>query len=806
MPAHSLVVRNLVSAAIQAAKAVARRLGLARIVRYFRASALDRQRAMIAASGLFDAAWYVEKYPDAAATGMDPLAHFLLRGGPELRDPGPRFSTLDYVHAHPDVIASGLNPLVHFLMGLARSNARRQPSRSASTTATTGAAAPAELAYEAEQFPQLGSLAVKLIAYYLPQFHPIPQNNRWWGRGFTEWTNVTRAQPLFPGHYQPHLPGELGFYDLRLPEVMQRQVELAQQYGLHGFCFYYYRFDGERLLEKPLDMFLAHPEWKLPFCLCWANENWTRRWDGREHEVLMAQKYSAADDLGTIRDLARYIRDERYIRVDGKPLVVVYRPQALPDPKATAERWRTFCREEGIGEILLMATQTVRDVDPQAIGFDGVVAFPPLCTDPESATDAIAGLAPGFRGSIWNYASLREKNPPQPAPFVKFNGVMTAWDNTARRGLAATIFANATPAEYQRWLESVLAFACEQQRPAERIVFVNAWNEWAEGAHLEPDARHGYAYLNATARALENAARLPGVASTAPNVLRRMPTVAVVVPAYKHAAFVARALDSIRQQDLPCEEIELLVIDDGSPDNTADIVEAYLKEHRFPHARLVRQTNSGAHAAINRGIRATTAPYVTILNSDDEYHPARLSTLLAALRKSGQALCFSDFEAIDEASVTIAPQHPYVERVRSRLRRIESYPNLSYSLFHFNATISTGNLLFTRELFDRIGGFASYRYCHDWDFALKSLQYTTPIRIEQPLYRYRLHGSNTFESLGMDVGGEESRALLAGILERVFNSSMPGEFPSLNAPLDYLANLMQASGVPIPARHRRLAA
>jgi glycosyltransferase involved in cell wall biosynthesis len=361
---------------------------------------------------------------------------------------------------------------------------------------------PDHVALRADAPPR--SLQAKAIAFYLPQFHPIPENDAWWGKGFTEWTNVSKAMPQFIGHDQPKLPGELGFYDLRVPDVMRRQVELATLYGVHGFCFHYYWFSGRRLLERPLTDFIAS-DIEFPFCLCWANENWTRRWDGHEHDVLLGQVYSDDNDEAFIRDLAPYLRDRRYIRIDGRPLVVVYRPSLLPDCRRTLEHWRDYCREHGIGEICLAMVQF--DVeDPRVFGFDVAIEFPPhkLASHMPSMHAQLEFVNPDYQGYVVDYDAFARRAMQWPEPdYAMFRGVSPGWDNEARKpGKGYTFFGN-TPRTYRAWLESAVSFARRAPVQGESVVFINAWNEWAEGAYLEPDRRHGYAYLQATREALE---------------------------------------------------------------------------------------------------------------------------------------------------------------------------------------------------------------------------------------------------------------------------------------------------------------
>ncbi|HEX5337078.1 MAG TPA: glycoside hydrolase family 99-like domain-containing protein [Gallionella sp.] len=345
---------------------------------------------------------------------------------------------------------------------------------------------------------------VRLIAFYLPQFHAIAENNAWWGEGFTEWSNVRPAQPQFAGHYQPHIPGELGYYDLLEPATQHRQVELAKLHGVGGFCFYTYWFGGKLLLEKPVENYLADRDLDLPFCLCWANENWSRRWDGLEHETLIAQQHTPEDDLAFIRHVAKYLRDERYIRIGGKPLLVVYRPGLLPSARKTAARWRLWCREHGVGEIYLAYTQSFETVAPGKYGFDAAIEFPPNNSAPPDITGTVKPANDGFCGTVYDWQIFVERSRHYQKPGYRlFRSVCPAWDNTARRKNNATVFLNSSPQGYQEWLQNAIADTCASiAEPDERLVFVNAWNEWAEGAHLEPDQRYGYAYLEATRNAL----------------------------------------------------------------------------------------------------------------------------------------------------------------------------------------------------------------------------------------------------------------------------------------------------------------
>jgi lipopolysaccharide biosynthesis protein len=345
-------------------------------------------------------------------------------------------------------------------------------------------------------------MSPKFIAFFLTQFHPTPENDEWWGKGFTEWTNVTKAAPLFDTHYQPHLPTDLGFYDLRLKETRLDQIAMAKQYGIEGFCYHYYWFSGKRILNAPLDAMLADSDHDMPFCLSWANENWTRRWDAADHHILVAQKYLPNDDLNFIKSLIPFFQDSRYIRLDGKPFLIVYRPQHLPDARKTISIWREHCRSIGIGEIYLAAALSHGNVDYAQYGFDSGVEFPPHNLRSANKNEGIDFHAP-FSGNAMQYSDIAQSYIDRKYDAHcsnVFRAVFPSWDNTARTGSKALVTLNGTPENYEYWLAETVRRTQNDFPGQERFVFINAWNEWAEGCHLEPDRVYGHAFLEATRR------------------------------------------------------------------------------------------------------------------------------------------------------------------------------------------------------------------------------------------------------------------------------------------------------------------
>lgn len=357
--------------------------------------------------------------------------------------------------------------------------------------------------------PAKGVRAAYVSAFYLPQFHRTAENDAWWGAGYTEWQAAARGRPMFDGHAQPALPGELGFYDLRQTEVMGEQAALAAGAGIDAFCVYHYWFDGRRLLEAPLERLLRRPEIGFPFYLCWANESWRRNWDGLSGEVLMPQGYGEGFEEGLAVSTLPYMQDARYQRPDGvRPRFVIYRPEEMPEPARNVARLRAAWRALGVGEVELGAVRFhVAGTHPVAAEvFDFWVEMPPhgLVEAPDYLFGGPQGNlirhgpVPGFRGLVYDYDRVMDRSLTAEyaggLPANTIAGAMPSWDNTARRGLDAHVAYGGHPGAFARWLRGLSAHRLA--RSYRREVMLNAWNEWAEKAVLEPDLQWGRAWLD----------------------------------------------------------------------------------------------------------------------------------------------------------------------------------------------------------------------------------------------------------------------------------------------------------------------
>ena len=496
------------------------------------------------------------------------------------------------------------------------------------------------------------SNGVRLIAFYLPQFHRIPENDAWWGAGFTEWTNVRRAKPQFPGHYQPRVPIDAGYYDLRDPNVQHRQVELAKRYGIGGFCFYFYWFAGHRLLETPLINYLNDPTMDLPFCLCWANENWTRRWDGREQDLLIGQEHSPSDDLQFIEYVSHYFEDSRYICIGNRPLLLVYKPALFPDAAATVLRWREWCQDNGVGDPYVAMVQSLQDSDPRPYGMDAAVEFPWHTGLPSDITAHVFPAKSEFSGYVFDWPDYAAKCEDQPEqPWTQIRGVMPGWDNTPRLKSAAHLFQGHSPSDYSRWLRSAMRWTLDRLRSSEeQLVFINAWNEWGEGAYLEPDQRFGYAFLQATRDAVEAVAQQPAdpvrphplSTGAAPLIAKQIvplgstfsastagirlqcpaePDVSVVIPIYGQCHLTLRCLKSLSDLN-DKRSFEVIVVDDASTDESGELLTA------VPGIRYLRNDeNQGFLYSCNRGAALAQGRYLFLLNNDTVVEDGALDAL-----------------------------------------------------------------------------------------------------------------------------------------------------------------------------------
>lgn len=342
----------------------------------------------------------------------------------------------------------------------------------------------------------------RLIAFYLPQFHPIPENDRWHGKGFTEWTNVTKAKPLFEGHYQPHLPADLGFYDLRVSEARIAQADMAREYGIEGFCYWHYWFgNGRRILERPFNEVLKTGEPDFPFCLAWANASWTGIWYGMSDNVLLEQIYPGEDDYKAhFYAILDALRDKRYLTVNGKKLIFIYDPHGLPNAKAFTDTWRSLAKKEGLEGIYFVGA-THGEEEPVYDGFDGSTQLAPFECIPRKLN-----LRQRLLNLIIKRESVKLRRKHEYQELVEyldkrtlwkneFPLIMPNWDNTPRSGFNGSVLQNSTPELFKEMLQNAINKNSHLKNPDERIIFIEAWNEWAEGNYLEPDRQYGHAYL-----------------------------------------------------------------------------------------------------------------------------------------------------------------------------------------------------------------------------------------------------------------------------------------------------------------------
>lgn len=370
----------------------------------------------------------------------------------------------------------------------------------------------------------------KLIAMYFTQLHAIPENDEWWGKGFTDWNNVRSAQPQYEGHYQPRVPLGQNYYDQSRLETLRKQIDLAKQYGVYGFCHYHYWFDGKQLLETPTNLILENKDIDFPFCLSWANETWSKRWDGRDHHILIQQTHPPTK-VSWKRHYDYLIKawsDPRAIKVDGKPVFVIYRPQRIDKIDEMLAYWRELAQQDGLPGLYFIFQKQYELPSKSCLNsFDAQFQFQPFEATyspsfdrnsirhsllfklvrslPERYQDMLRGLRAKFIKELTFYdyeavwKQIVEIRPDQ--MLTTFPGAFVDWDNTARYKKRATVYRGATPDIFGKWFAKLVDSMPQRNLP-EDFIFLNAWNEWSEGAYLEPDERYGFQYLEAVKRAL----------------------------------------------------------------------------------------------------------------------------------------------------------------------------------------------------------------------------------------------------------------------------------------------------------------
>lgn len=468
-----------------------------------------------------------------------------------------------------------------------------------------------------EDYPRIeGSSANKtlarIIAFYLPQFHRIPINDKTWGKGFTEWRQLPKSMPRFPGHYQPRTPRDLGFYDLTNNQILEEQACLAASAGIEAFCFYYYSFGTQRVLDAPLDAYASKQSLPTNFLIMWANENWTKTWDGLDSHVFLKQEYLRSDEDWNIHELARYLSNPNYFRIGDRPLLIIYRPLLIPDPIETISRWRERFRSRHGLDPLIFCALGFGLTDPSTVGCDGAIEFPPHRLASKSEDLQVDPFFSGYNGRVIEYdsfikASLDAK---EEDTFPVIKTAVPSWDNDARRPCAGFSLAHSSPFKFQAWLTQLIHRAVSQPVYGESIVAINAWNEWAEAAYLEPDCHYGSAYLNACFRSSVSRDHQPSLKSCLPI------KVSVVLPCFNHSSHLHERLTSVINQTVPPDEIVFL--DDASSDDSVQVAKAILSESGIPYQIVVNDENSGSvFKQWLKGIDLCSNEIIWIAETDD---------------------------------------------------------------------------------------------------------------------------------------------------------------------------------------------
>ncbi len=562
-----------------------------------------------------------------------------------------------------------------------------------------------------------------VAAFYLPQFHPIPHNDRFWGKGFTEWRQLPRGLPRYPGHYQPRIPRDLGFYSLLKTDALREQAKLAKSAGVNAFAYYYYWFNTNRVLELPLDNHMAS-DVDMPFFIIWANENWTRTWDGAENAVLLRQDYREEDEAALLADLARHFQDPRYVTLEGRPLFVIYNPRHIPEGAVTFARWRNVLRaEHGVDPLFFMA-QTFGAKDPGEFGLDGALEFPPhkLC-DHLGGRPTPDAYSRDFTGRVVDYddfvaASLDEV----PPAFPLIKTAVPSWDNDSRRPNRGLSLEGASPAKYQSWLHELVSRALRKPLFGKAIVAINAWNEWAEGAYLEPDVHFGAAYLNATGRAvceamLEHASgpKLP-VRQQA-----QSQPITVIFPNYNHERFLAERIQSILNQSIAPDEI--IFLDDCSSDASVALAESILSKSQINYKIIVNEKNSGGvFRQWLKGLKLARNPWIWIAETDDSVAVDFIEKIAHHLQDPAVLGVFGHIQYIDENGKHLNYLDGYFDVLRnfdwSRPSVVPAFKAFGYDFTVRNVVPNASGLIFRKPILSEleIQRLYEYRFAGDWYF------------------------------------------------------------------------------------------